>query len=73
MNRQIRLSSFDQLQKRLGDFTGKKINIVMRNRRVLFGELRKADSSLITFVNMRNQEFTLPLAEISEVYLDTKQ
>ena len=73
MNRQIRLSSFDQFQERLKDFTGKKINIVMRNRSVLFGRLRKTDNSQLTFVNMRNEEFTLPLKEISEVYLDSRQ
>lgn len=73
MNRQVRLSTFDQLQKRLKDFTGKKINIVMRNRKVLFGELKKTDETQLTFVNMRNEEFTLPLKEISEVYMDLKQ
>lgn len=73
MNRQIRLSSIDQLQKRLKDFTGKKINIVLRSRKVLFGELKKTDDVQLTFANMRNEQFTLPLKEISEVYLDSKQ
>jgi hypothetical protein len=73
MNRQIRLSTIDQLQKRLKDFTGKKINIVMRNRKVLFGELKNADETQLTFVNMRNERFTLLLKEITEIYLDSKQ
>lgn len=73
MNRQIRLSTFEQLQKRLKDFTGKKINIVMCNRKVLFGELTNIDETQLTFVNMRNERFTLPLKEISEVYMDSKQ
>lgn len=45
----------------------------MRNRKVLFGELKKTDETQLTFVNMRNEEFTLPLKEISEVYMDLKQ
>ncbi|MEX1239778.1 MAG: hypothetical protein WEB30_08675 [Cyclobacteriaceae bacterium] len=73
MNRQIRLSTIDQLQKRLKDFTGKKINIVMRNRKVLFGELKNADETQLTFMNMRNERFTLLLKEISEIYMDSKQ
>lgn len=73
MNRQLRLSTIDQLQKKLKDLTGKKINIVLRNRKVLFGELRMADQAQITFANMRNETFTLPLTDISEVYLDSKQ
>ena len=73
MNRQIRLSSIDHLQNKLKDFTGKKINIVLRNRKVLFGELKRTDDRQLTFANMRNEQVTLLLKEISEVYLDSKQ
>jgi len=73
MNRQLRLSTSDQLQKRLKDLTGKKINIVLRNRKVLFGELKRADETQMTFVNMRNESYSLPLTDICEVYLDSKQ
>lgn len=70
MTRQLRLSSLDQIQKRLKDFIGKKINIVLCNRRVLFGELRKLDEKELTFLNMRQQAVTLSLTDISEIYLD---
>lgn len=73
MNRQLRLSTDDQLRKRLKEFTGKKINIVLRNRTVLYGELRTADEMQLTFVNMRNEPNSLLLKEISEVYLDARQ
>jgi ribosome maturation factor RimP len=72
MNRQLRLSSLNQIQNRLKEFIGKKINIVLGNRTVLFGELKSIDTAQLTFVNMRNEPFTLPLKEISEVYLDYK-
>lgn len=70
MTRQLRLNSVDQFQKRLKDFIGKKINIVMCNRRVLFGELQKLDERELTFVNMRQQAVTLSLTDVSEIYLD---
>ena len=71
--RQVRLSTFDQMQKRLKEFTGKKINIVLSNRTVLFGELKSIENTTLTFENMRQESFTLSLNEISEVYLDFKE
>ena len=70
MTRQIRLSTLDQIEKRLKEFIGKKINIVLCNRKVLFGELKGLDREKLSFLNMRQQVVTLPLADISEVYLD---
>ena len=71
--RQLRLTSLDQFRKRLKEFTGKKINIVLCDRTVLFGELESLGDSELTFVNMRLDPVTLPLIEISEVYLDFKE
>lgn len=71
--RQLRLNTVDQMQKRLKDFTGKKINIVLRDRTVLFGVLKGIDNAALTFENMRLEPFTLALKEISEVYLDFKE
>ena len=68
--RQLRLSSLADIQKRLKDFTGKKINIVLRDRTVLFGELKSIGNTELTFVNMRQDASSLLLKDISEVYLD---
>lgn len=73
VTRQIRLSTLEQMRKRLREFTGKKINIVLFNRKVLFGELKSVDDSSLTFANMRLESFTLSLKDISEVYLDYKE
>lgn len=73
VTRQIRLSTLKQIRQKLNDFKGKKINIVLSNRRVLFGELRNVSEDHLTFVNMRLEPFTLPLNEISEVYFDYKE
>jgi small nuclear ribonucleoprotein (snRNP)-like protein len=61
------------MQKRLKEFTGKKVNIVLFNRKVLFGQLKSVDDNSLTFANMRLEPFTLPLKDISEVYLDFKE
>ena len=71
--RQLRLSSLDQIQKRLKEFTGKKINIVLCDRTVLFGELKSIGDTELTFVNMRLEPLSLSLKDISEVYLDFKE
>jgi hypothetical protein len=71
--RQLRLTTFDQIKGRLKEFTGKKINIVLRDRRVLFGELVRIDEKHLTFTDMREKRISLLLHEISEVYLDFKE
>lgn len=68
--RQIRLTTPEQIQKRLRAFTGKKINIVLRNRTVLFGELAELDQTTLRFFNMRHKPVSLLLQDISEVYTD---
>jgi ribosome maturation factor RimP len=73
VTRQIRLNTLEQIRKRLKEFTGKKINIVLDNRKVFFGELTGITDTDLTFVNMRLESFTFPLKEISEVYLDFKE
>ena len=72
MSRLLRLSTLEQIKKRLKDLIGKKINIVMRNRTVFFGELKSFDIIKLTFLNMRQQPVTVLLKEIDEVYLDYK-
>ncbi len=71
--RQVRLTTLRDIQSRLKEFTGKKINIVLRNRKVLFGELMAVDETQLTFINMRQQKVSLSLTEIAEVYLDFKE
>lgn len=70
--RQIRFSTLEHIQNRLKEYTGKKINIVLFNQKVFFGELKSVDNTRLTFVNMRLEPVSLSLKEISEVYLDIK-
>ena len=71
--RQLRLNSLDQITKRLKEFTGKKINLVLCDRTVLFGELQSIGENQLTFTNMRLEPVSVPLKDISEVYLDFKE
>ena len=70
--RQIRLNTAEQIHTRLKEYTGKKINIVLCNRTVLFGELKSVDHAQLSFENMRQEPVSLLLKDISEVYLDFK-
>lgn len=67
------MSTPEQIRKKLVDYAGKKINIVMCDRTVFFGELKQVDRDNLTFTNMRQESSTVPLSEISEVYLDFKE
>ena len=73
VTRQIRLGTQDQIRKKLKDFIGKKINIVLSNRTVLFGELKHVSENDLRFENMRLEPFTILLKDISEVYFDYKE
>jgi small nuclear ribonucleoprotein (snRNP)-like protein len=71
--RQLRLNTLEQIRSRLKDFSGKKINIVLQNGTVHFGELTSIDMTRLKFTNMRLQPVTVFLQDISEVYLDFKE
>lgn len=73
VTRQIRLSTQDHIRKKLKDLIGKKINIVLCNRTVLFGELKRVSDNDLTFENMRLEPFTMLFKDISEVYFDYKE
>jgi hypothetical protein len=71
--RQLRLMNRDQIQKRLKEFAGRKINIVFENATVLLATLVQAGDSHIDVLNMRSKKITIPLQTISEIYIDTKE
>ncbi|HZB15446.1 MAG TPA: hypothetical protein VE467_20570 [Chryseolinea sp.] len=56
----------------MAEFIGKKINIVLSDRTVMFGELTKANDDAIVLKNMRLENVTYPFKSIVEVYLDTR-
>jgi ribosome maturation factor RimP len=70
--KQLRLNDSDQIRRRMAEFIGKKINIVLSDRTVMFGELTKANDDAIVLKNMRLENVTYPFQSIVEVYLDTR-
>lgn len=69
--RQIRLNDPDHIHRRMPEFLGKKINIVLADRTVMFGELKKVNQSGIVLRNMRLENITYPFKNIVEIYFDT--
>jgi hypothetical protein len=69
--KQLRLNDSAQIRRQMPEFLGKKINIVLTDNTVFFGELMKSNESGVVLRNMRLENVTLPFQSITEVYLDT--
>lgn len=70
--KQLRLNDSNQIRQRMSEFLGKKINIVLADRTVMFGELKKVNEHGIILRNMRLEDVKFLFQSIAEVYLDTK-
>ncbi len=68
--KQIRLSHPEQIRNRIGEFVGKKINLVLTDNRVIIGELNKVRDTGIDLLNMRLKRMQYPFEKIVEVYYD---
>lgn len=68
--KQLRLSDPVIIKNRMKEFTGRKINIVLADNRVIVGELEQADASGISLINMRLKKMRYSYNEVSEVYFD---
>lgn len=69
--RQLRLNGPDQIRQNIKRLLGKKINIVLTDDTVVFGELKEANALEIQLLNMRLKKVSYPFAKITEIYLDT--
>ncbi|HYG01325.1 MAG TPA: hypothetical protein VD927_02720 [Chryseosolibacter sp.] len=69
--RQLRLNSIDEIRKKLPMLAGQHINIVLADRTVLPGTLKRADASSIELTNSRHKTSTIKLESITEMYFDT--
>lgn len=69
--KQLRLIDSEQIRSRMKEFIGKKINIVLTDRTVMFGELKQANDNSIVLRNMRLENMTYPIQSIVEIFLDT--
>ena len=69
--KQLRLTNSDQIRRRMNEFIGKKINIVLNDRTVMFGELKTVNDTSIVLRNMRLENIAYPIQSIVEIFLDT--
>jgi len=69
--KQLRLNDPEHIQKHIKSLLGKKINIVLTDDTVVFGELTKVNTAEIQLLNMRLKKITYSFAKIAEVYVDT--
>lgn len=68
--RQIRLNDPVQIRNRMKAFTGKTINIVLTDNRVIIGKLKQVSPSGIDLINMRLTKTHYKFEQLSEVYFD---
>jgi hypothetical protein len=71
--RQHRFNTQDQIRKRLAEFTGKKINIVLNDQTVHLARVEQVVDTVVKVSNMRLKTFSIPIDTITEIYFDTKE
>ena len=69
--RQLRLTSVESIRKNLDKLPGKKVNVVLLDRTVVFGEVRSITPDGLKIVNGRLKKADYPFSTISEIYFDT--
>ena len=69
--KQLRINDPEQIRSRVNIFIGKKINIVLQDNTVVFGELKSVNSTEIHLRNMRLKEVKYSFSEIAEIYIDS--
>ncbi|UII27444.1 hypothetical protein LVD15_03155 [Fulvivirga maritima] len=69
--RQLRLSP-DLISEKWSEISGKKANIVLNNRRVIFVKLIEHSADQIKVEDMKQQKHKVDTKEISEIILDIK-
>lgn len=69
--RQLRLNDSVQIRKRMPDFTGKTINVVLTDSTAIVGTLEKTSDNGIVLKNMRMKNVSYPFDKIAEIYFDT--
>ncbi|HEY3404652.1 MAG TPA: hypothetical protein VGK59_14780 [Ohtaekwangia sp.] len=69
--RQLRISDPDQIRKRVQEFLGKSINIVLTNGMIMTGKLDAIKNSEIILQNMRLQKMPYSFDSIAELYVDS--
>ena len=68
--RQTRLSGPLQIRTHLAELVGKKINIVLHDNSVVFGELLSVLPNSIQVLNMRQRQMEIAINDMYELHVD---
>lgn len=68
--KQIRISDPTLLKRRIPEFIDRKVNLILKDNTVIFGQLKKTDAQSLYIVNMRLKEIKLPMENVAEFYTD---
>ncbi|HEX5167907.1 MAG TPA: hypothetical protein VFW11_01950 [Cyclobacteriaceae bacterium] len=68
--KQIRILDQAILKERLPEFLNKKVNLILKDNTVVFGELKKIEDHALHVTNMRLKKIKLPLESIVEFFTD---
>jgi ribosome maturation factor RimP len=68
--KQIRISDRDTIRRRVNEFTGKKINIVLTNQTAMVAELKRVEGQRLVVKNLRLKTVQIPFSDIAEIYVD---
>ena len=69
--KQLRINDPEQIRTKVSTLLGKKINIVLMDNTVVFGQLKEVTSDEVILSNMRMKKVKYPLSSIAELYVDT--
>jgi len=68
--KQIRLSQPEDFHHSLNQFLGKKINLVLKNKHVITGDLKISGKDFVEIQNYRFKTFRFSLPDIEEIFID---
>ena len=69
--RQLRISDPQQIKRQIGQYVGKRINIVLRDGTALLGVLKTTNDQGIEIQNMALRSQRHAFSTITEVYIDS--
>ena len=69
-SRQLRINDLSNQLEKIKGFSGKHVNLVFRDDRVITGVLNTVTSTDITLTNMRNKAINFSISDVAELYFD---
>jgi hypothetical protein len=69
-SRQLRINDISNQVEKIKGFSGKTVNLVFRDDRVITGVLNTVTAELVTLTNMRNKVMSFSMSDVAELYFD---